>query len=154
MRKSYKTFVCPFVVVCCAIIFLISLIIFFWAFDKVQQSQYDIIFIVTGIPAIIFLWAVVAFAPQITFSEIGIEKRLCGIPLKKYKWEQVIDIKIIVTSVGAQWLFFSKSDLGNHGIDYCRFHPKTIYIAIDDKKLKKITEFAPKDKTIRGHKCK
>lgn len=154
MKKHYKVFVCPFVVVCCAIVLLISLIIFFWAFDGSQQIELDLFLIVVGFPFLLFLWTFIAFAPKITFNEIAIEKHLCGIPLKKYKWGDIQDIKIITTGVGAQWLFFSKSDLKNHGIDYCRLHPKTIYIAIDDKKLERIKEFIPHDKVIREHKSK
>ena len=60
----------------------------------------------------------------------------------------------ILIYIGISWLFFSKKDLKNHGIDYCRLHPKTIYIAIDDKKLEKIKEFIPQDKVIREYKSK
>lgn len=154
MKKYYKIFVCPFVVVCWCIILLVSLVIFFWVFDDWQQIEWDVFLIVVGLPLVLFLWTFIAFGAKIIFSEIGIEKHLCGIPLKKYKWEDIQDIKIITTGVGAQWLFFSKSNLKNHGIDFCRLHPKTIYIAIDDKKLEKIKEFIPQDKAIREHKSK
>ena len=152
MKKNYKKFVCPFVVVCCAIIFLISLIIFFLAFDQSQQLRFEISFPVIGIPMLCFLGTFIFFAPQLTFNDLGIEKRLCGIPLKKYQWEQITDIKIITTNVGAKWLFFSKKNLGNHGIDYCRLHSKTIYLSIDEKKLEEIKGFIPRDKIIREQK--
>ncbi len=152
--KSYKRCVCPFVVTCCGIIFLISLIIFFWAFDKSQQLQFEVIFPVIGIPMICFLCMFIVFAPRLTFSELGIEKRLCGIPLKKYQWKQIMDIKIITTSVGTKWLFFSKKNLGNYGIDYCRLLPKTIYLAVDNNILEKIKKFIPQEKEIREQKGK
>ena len=103
---------------------------------------------------ICFLWTFMVFAPRIIFNECGIEKCLCGIPLKKYQWEQIIDIKVITTSVGAKWLFFSKKNLGNHGIDYCRLHPKTIYLAVDNNILEKIKKFIPQEKEIREQKGK
>lgn len=147
--KEYKAFVCIFVVGGVGLICLLTNIfaVYFLNIDGDNiESQVGIISFVTIlviIPDIMLLWAFIAFAPKITFNEIGLEKHLCGIPLKKYKWEDIQDIKIITTGVGAQWLFFSKSNLKNHGIDYCRLHPKTIYIAIDDKKLQKIKEFIP-----------
>lgn len=158
--KEYKAFVCIFVVGGVGLICLLTNIfaVYFLNIDGDNiESQVGIISFVTIlviIPDIMLLWVFIAFAPQITFNEIGLEKCLCGIPLKKYKWEDIRDIKIITTGVGAQWLFFSKVDLKNHGIDYCRLHPKTIYIAIDDKKLQKIKEFIPHDKVIREHRSK
>ena len=152
--KKYKIFVCPYVVVCWAIILLVSLIIFFWTFDFSQPNEWHVVFVALGFPLVTFLWVFIAFGAQISFTEIGVEKHLCGIPLKKYKWEDIRDVKIITNNVGAQWLFFSKSDLKNHGIDYCRLHPKTIYLSIDDKKMERIKKFIPQDKIIREHKSK
>lgn len=158
--KKYRSYVCAAVVFGVGFISLLTIAfaVFFLCVDwdniQAQVGISSFVLLLIGFPAIVFLCVFIAFIPKLTFSEMGIEKHFFCIPLKKYKWAQVADIKIIRTSVGAQWLFFSKSDLGNHGLDYCRFHPKTIYIAIDDKKMKKIKEFIPQDKTIREHKSK
>lgn len=156
-RKKIKYYVnLPIMIVCLFVLllgigtmFLISLV----NEEKVFEIfSFWLLLFPVFLPSVLFLWTFIAFAPQITFNSVGLEKHLCGIPLKKYKWKDVQDIKIIETAFGVSWLFFSKSDLKNHGIDYCRLHPKTIYIAIDDKKLKKIKEFIPQDKAIRKHK--
>ena len=158
-RKMLKYYVClPVVFVCLFVlllgvgtIFLISLV----NNEKVLEIlSFSLLLFTIILPGVLFVWTFIAFASRITFNEIGIEKRLCGISLKTYKWEDIQDIKIIETAFGVSWLFFSKVDLKNHGIDYCRLHPKTIYIAIDDKKLQKIKEFIPQDKVIREHKSK
>ena len=158
-RRKVTYYVCfPIIFVCLLIlllgigtIFLITLV----NEEKVFEIlSFRLLFFPVVLPSVLFLWTFIAFVPQITFNSVGLEKHLCGIPLKKYKWEDIQDIKIIETAFGISWLFFSKSNLKNHGIDYCRLHPKTIYLAIDDKKLQTIKEFIPRDKIIREHKSK
>ena len=158
-RRKVKYYVClPIMFVCLCILLLgIGTIVLITLVNEEKLFEilsFKLLLFPVVLPSVLFLWTFIAFAPKITFNEIGIEKHLFGIPLKKYKWEDIQDIKIIETSFGISWLFFSKVDLKDHGIDYCRLHPKTIYIAIDDKKFEKIKEFIPQDKAIREHKSK
>ena len=158
-RKKVKYYVCLPIMFVCLFVLLLGIGTIFLVTLVNEEKVFEILsfrllLFPVVLPSALFLWTFIAFAQQITFNSVGLEKYLCGIPLKKYKWEDIQDIKIIETAFGISWLIFSKSNLKNHGIDYCRLQPKTIYIAIDDKKLEKIKEFIPQDKVIREHENK
>ncbi|MBR2377537.1 MAG: hypothetical protein IKA85_07220 [Clostridia bacterium] len=155
--KIVKYYVCLPVVLVCLFLLLLSIGSIFLIYlvngeEELEKVSFSLLLFPIIPPSVLFLWVFIAYSPKITFSDIGIKKHWCGILLKKYLWKDVQDIKIIETAFGTSWLFFSKKDLKKHRIDYCRLHPQTIYIAVDDNKLEKIKEFVPEDKKIRIQK--
>lgn len=158
-RKIVKYYVCLPVMFVCLFALLLGIgTIFLTSMINNEEGfkmlNFSLLLFLIILPGGLFVWSFIAFAPQITFAKDDIKKCLCGIPLKIYKWEDIQDIKIIETALGASWLIFSKVNLGNHGLDYCRLHPKTIHLAIDNKKLERIKDFIPQNKAIREHKSK
>ena len=152
--KNRKFFVFLPVVVMLFVLFILffGFAIFFWINEETVLGKWIIVIVFVGVPLILFLWSVITFAPAIYFTDDGIRKSLLGIRLKKYDWKEIQDIKIISTGLGTQWLFFSKVNLKNHGLSYCRMHSKTIYLVVDDKKMELIKKFIPKEKQIRTNR--
>ena len=71
---------------------------------------------------------------RISLSQKGIEKKLLGIRVKNYKWEEIKDIYVIETGVGVRWIFFSKKHLGNKGINRCWLQTKTTSMTIGNER--------------------
>ena len=152
--KKRKFFVFLPVVVMLFVLFILffGFAIFFWINEETVLGKWIIVIVFVGVPLILFLWSVITFAPAIHFTDDGIRKSLLGIRLKKYDWKEIQDIKIISTGLGTQWLFFSKVNLKNHALSYCRMHSKTIHLVVDDKKMELIKKFIPKEKQIRTNR--
>ena len=152
--KNKKFFVFLPVVLMLFVLFILffGFAIFFWVNEETVAGKWTIGIVFVGLPLILFLWSAIRFAPVIHFTDDGIRKSLLGIRLKKYDWQEIQDVKTIGTGLGIQWLFFSKVNLKNHGLSYCRMHPKTIYLAVDDKKMEQLKALIPKEKRIRTNR--
>ena len=81
--------------------------------------------------------------PCLSFDEKGIQKTLLGIKIKYISWEEVVEVKVISTTV--KWIFISKTPLKNYALTRCRLRRDNVYIVETEEIIKTIKRYAPKN---------
>lgn len=129
-------------------LFLIGMVSFLWfaidAFEEELGLSILLIVMLVVVPTILLLWGIYTFAPKLYLDKNGVTKRLFGIKLKYYKWEEIDHIKFygnpkFVTSIS----FYKKRD--EKKLFYRFYKYERIYFSCNKKKMDILTFYAPEN---------
>lgn len=93
------------------------------------------------LPTFFLIWGVCLYAAKVQIDEEGITKSLFGIKQKKYRWEELSDIKFYGNIVALSISFYKERN--KKSIIYRFSKNERIFIMLDDKRREVIMKYAP-----------
>lgn len=132
----------------CVIFFMMAFIVIYIILFRDILLSFEMpnaLFVILLIIFNFVLSAVMTFygLPRFEFSEKGITKRLFGIKLKHFEWEQINFVKIHSNGSFGTWVFLSKSDISSFSLGRCRLRRDNIFFYSSSKKIEIVKTFAP-----------
>lgn len=146
MKNNFFVFI--EIVVCLVIVYLCVIAMFVWFAVTSFGDDITVSIVLTVmlliLPIIIIVYIVYECAAKIYLDETGMTKRLFGIRLKYYKWEEIDHIKFygnpkFVTSIS----FYKKRD--EKKLFYRFYKYERIYFSCNKKKMDILTFYAPEN---------
>ncbi len=129
-------------------LFLIGMGSFLWfaidAFEEELGLSILLIVMLVVVPTILLLWGIYTFAPKLYLDKNGVTKRLFGIKLKYYKWEEIDHIKFygnpqFVTTIS---LYKKRNE---NKLFYKIYKFERIFFSCSKKKFNILNHYAPEN---------
>lgn len=123
---------------------IIMYIVFFREgfFEISLQNIISLLFLIVG-PVLVIIVMAIYGLPRFEVTEKGITKRLFGIKLKHFNWEQITCVRVHSNGAFGKWIFLSKSDITKYSLGRCRLRRDNIFFYSSSKKIEIVKTFAP-----------
>jgi len=145
MKNKYRVFI--YIPTFCFIMFVLGtggFILTLPMTDPIESRAWIVLsfILISLLPFLLFAWSYFKMWPCVEFKKEGIEKTLLGYKQRFITWDEIYEIRRIRTGI-SEWIFFSKTDLKEKTISYCRRRRDNIYIVSNKEVEESISEFAP-----------
>lgn len=140
-----KFFVGIEIVLMYAILFVVCVGCFIGFASDIFKEDLWVIILFTAmlamLPTVLFILIVYLYAAKVQIDEEGITKSLFGIKQKKYRWEELSNIKFYGNIVALSISFYKERN--KKSIIYRFSKNERIFIMLDDKRREVIMKYAP-----------